>query len=213
MNISVLGGGTNCKIVLEILKQYPKYNIIGIYDDSDIMQNKYILDIPVIGYIKNNNFASNNLICTIGNNIVRNNIVSNINKTHTNINWINAIHTKAIISPFSNIGVGCIICAGAVIQTNASINNFVIINTMASVDHDCIIENFVHIAPNSCLCGTVHIGENTLIGAGSVIIQNKKIGKNVIIGAGSTIFKNIEDNVIIKSNNTTKGVSIDMCNN
>jgi acetyltransferase-like isoleucine patch superfamily enzyme len=38
------------------------------------------------------------------------------------------------------------------------------------------------------------VGQNTFIGAGSVVIPGIKIGNNVTIGAGSTVLNDIQDN-------------------
>ncbi len=46
----------------------------------------------------------------------------------------------------------------------------------------------------------VHIGENTWIGAGSIIVPGVHIGKNVVIGAGSIVTKDIPDNVVAVGN-------------
>lgn len=46
----------------------------------------------------------------------------------------------------------------------------------------------------------VYIGENTWIGANSVIVPGVRIGKNTIIGAGSVVTKDIPDNVVAVGN-------------
>ncbi len=46
----------------------------------------------------------------------------------------------------------------------------------------------------------VHIGENTWIGAGSIILPGITIGKNVVIGAGSVATRDIPDNVVTVGN-------------
>lgn len=46
----------------------------------------------------------------------------------------------------------------------------------------------------------VFIGENTWIGAGTVIVPGVRIGKNVVIGAGSIVTKDIPDNVVAVGN-------------
>jgi acetyltransferase-like isoleucine patch superfamily enzyme len=50
------------------------------------------------------------------------------------------------------------------------------------------------------ICGEVEIGENTHIGAGSVIKQQVKIGSNTIIGMGSIVLKDIKGNVVAYGN-------------
>ena len=46
----------------------------------------------------------------------------------------------------------------------------------------------------------VHIGENTWIGAGSVILPGVRIGKNTVIGAFSVVTRDIPDNVLAVGN-------------
>lgn len=46
----------------------------------------------------------------------------------------------------------------------------------------------------------VHIGENTWIGAGTVIVPGVHIGKDTVIGAGSVVTKDIPDNVVAVGN-------------
>lgn len=48
--------------------------------------------------------------------------------------------------------------------------------------------------------GLVSIGDNTFIGAGSIILPGVSIGKNVIVGAGSVVSKNVEDGQIVTGN-------------
>lgn len=50
--------------------------------------------------------------------------------------------------------------------------------------------------PEICIYGPIKVGDNTFIGAKSIILPNICIGKNVIIGAGSIITKNIPDNEV-----------------
>lgn len=47
---------------------------------------------------------------------------------------------------------------------------------------------------------TVFIGENSFIGAGSIILPGSKIGKNCIIGAGTVVKGSVEDYSIIVGN-------------
>ncbi len=46
----------------------------------------------------------------------------------------------------------------------------------------------------------MNIGENSFIGANTVIKQGVNIGSNVIIGAGSVILSDVEDNIKIAGN-------------
>lgn len=48
--------------------------------------------------------------------------------------------------------------------------------------------------------GRVSIGDNTFIGARSVILPNVRIGRNVIVGAGSVVTRNIPDGLVVTGN-------------
>lgn len=45
--------------------------------------------------------------------------------------------------------------------------------------------------PNLCIYGPISVGDNTFIGARTIILPNVHIGNNVIIGAGSIVTKDI----------------------
>lgn len=51
--------------------------------------------------------------------------------------------------------------------------------------------------------GRVSIGDNTFIGARSVILPNVRIGTNVIVGAGSVVTRSISDGLVAAGNPAT----------
>ena len=108
-----------------------------------------------------------------------------------NANLATLIHPSAVVSDFSEIGIGTLVCANAVINPATQIGKGCIINTSASVDHDCIIGDYVHIAPGTRLAGTVTVGDRTFIGIGSAVIPNVSIGEDCIVGAGSTLLNDL----------------------
>lgn len=110
------------------------------------------------------------------------------------------IHNRAVVSLSAKIGENSHILAGAVIAPMVELGEACIVNTNASVDHECVLAAGVHIAPGVTLCGCVRVGENTLIGAGSVVLPRVKIGVNVVIGAGSVVTRDIPDRVIAFGN-------------
>lgn len=62
----------------------------------------------------------------------------------------------------------------------------------------------MHIAPGVVLAGNVTVGENSFIGANSVLKQDVKIGSGVTVGAGSVVIKDIPDNEIWVGNPAKK---------
>ena len=110
------------------------------------------------------------------------------------------IHPKAVVSQYSQIGIGSVIMANAVVSSFASIGKSCIINTSSTVDHDCVFLDGVHISPGANLAGAVNIGECAWVGIGAQVKQLVNIGSGVIIGAGSTVLKDIPNNHIVVGN-------------
>lgn len=107
------------------------------------------------------------------------------------------IDSTASLASYVILGEGSYVGKKCIVNSNAIIGKMCILNTGAIVEHECVIEDYTNIAIGSILCGNVHIGHDCFIGANATIIQGKKIGQNTIIGAGTIITKNIEDNYII----------------
>lgn len=171
--INIYGKGGHANMIKSNLKLDPKKHWVigGLYDDDDYK-------------LADESFS---WIIGVGDNDLRKLIVQNNSFKYSTFIFSTYENAK-------NIGEGCFLGYGSVVQNNVIIGNHVIINTSASIDHDCVIGDFVHIAPNSTLCGNVKIGEGTFIGAGTVIIPGITIGKNCIIGAGSVVVRDIPDN-------------------
>jgi acetyltransferase EpsM len=189
--IYLYGAGGHAKVIAEILERCGK-TVAGIFDDDPA---KTIWNFPNQKFPGSFNFSSDELILSIGNNLVRKKIADVVDA-----NYHTAIHPSAIISSYSAIKEGSVVMGGALINADSHIGKHCIINSHASIDHDCILEDFVHVSPNATLCGGIFVGECTSIGAGAVIIPNKHIGCNVTIGAGAVVISDIADNSIVVGN-------------
>jgi sugar O-acyltransferase (sialic acid O-acetyltransferase NeuD family) len=174
--------------------------IDGYLEPNEIFINPF--NLKYLGYEMNSNFREfdldNKFILGTGDNYIRNKIGKLIQLKGKKI--LNVIHPSASLTKMLSIGVGNFISKNVSINPLVEIGDFCIINTGAIIEHGCIIENAVHVAPGTVLCGNVSVGENTFIGANSVIKQGIKIGKNVIIGAGSVIINNVDDNLKVVGN-------------
>jgi acetyltransferase EpsM len=206
----ILGGGGHAKAIIDSLVNNNINNIV-ILDDK-LSENDTILHYyKILGKINIDEISSLldkcnkdniklHLICGIGNNKIRYNIVSKIKYAIPQLHWISIIHSTAHVSPFAKIGEGCFIGPHSFIGPDTIIGDHTIINTKSSVDHDCIVGNFCHLAPNTTVCGCVKIGNDVFIGAGTTIIDHIEIKNNIIIGSASNIIRNIEDNCKVYGN-------------
>ena len=111
--------------------------------------------------------------------------------------FISVISPDATVSKYAQLADGVQIMAGAIVQTNASININCIVNSGAIIEHDCCIGAHNHIAPNATLSGGVITGSQVHIGTGACVIQSIKIGQQAVVGAGCTVVRDVPEKQVI----------------
>lgn len=109
-------------------------------------------------------------------------------------NFLQIEAQHAVVSPSAVLLEGVQVLNGAIINTQAHINDNTIVNTGAIVEHHNKIGHSCHISVGATLSGNVTIGNATHIGAGATVIQGITIGSNCIIGAGAVVIRDVPDN-------------------
>ena len=132
-------------------------------------------------------------IIAIGDNWIRMNIYHKIISFSKDFKFISAIHPRAILGKNIYIGEGTVIMPGVIINSDASVGKFCIINTNSSLGHDGIMEDFSSMAPGVTTGGNVTIGKCASVSLGACIIHNIKIGEYSLIGSGSLIVEDVEN--------------------
>lgn len=191
-NIVVIGAGGHSKVVIATARA-AGLNVVGIYDDNPVVQGSLVLEVPVIGLLRD--IRSDDIesaILAVGTNSVRCRLASELK----GLTWCTIIHPTALVHESVRIGSGSVIFAGAVIQPDVLLGEHVIVNTCASIDHDCHIGNFAHIAPGVSLAGNVHVDDGVFFGIGSCSVPNISIGAWSAIGAGAAVTGNIDVGVL-----------------
>ena len=155
--VIVIGASGHGKVVADIVRRSGD-TLLGFLDDNKTLPSE-IADIPVLGkvadYIK---YPDVSFMVGIGNSAIREKIVRQLD----NVRWYTAIHPSAVISALeTQIGVGSVIMANAVINPSAHVGEHSIVNTAAVVEHDNHIGSFAHISVGARLGGTVSVGNHT----------------------------------------------------
>jgi len=103
------------------------------------------------------------------------------------------VHPAAYVEPDVQLGEGCIVLAGAVLDqhvTAGPINHFDISTTIGEYS---IIDANNYIAAGATLAGSVMVGRNNFIGLDVTVVDDISIGNNNYINAKSLVYKNIDD--------------------
>jgi sugar O-acyltransferase (sialic acid O-acetyltransferase NeuD family) len=160
----LFGSGGHAKVIIDCLLSLHK-EVTGIFDDFP--GEGLFYDIPVLGNYNSSLYRDEEIIIAIGNNEARYKIAAKISHKAGIV-----IHPAAVLSRFTEIGEGTVMLAGSVLQAGSSAGKHCIINAGAVVDHDCLLHDFVHIGPNAIIGNNSRIGEGAVIGAGTVIKKN-----------------------------------------
>jgi len=141
-NIYLFGGGGHAKVVMDVLiSNFGEDCISGLFDDDLTKKNTVFYKSKIIGPIEANDSSISNLIIAIGNNKIRKEKSRDLNNLIKK--FVTGIHSSAIISKSSEMGVGTIIMPGVTINADSIIKNHCILNTNSIIEHDCIVDNFV----------------------------------------------------------------------
>lgn len=186
-------GNAHAGVVLDIIREYSLYDVIGFLDDNRALQNTAVLGVPVLGTVQD--FLQNvpeevSFFVCIGNNLFRKNVQELIKKHQREM--VNVIHPTAIISASAKLGQGIFIGAKVVITHNVQMGDGVLINTAATIDHDNILGDYVNVCPGCHTSGRVKIKESAFLGTGVTVIPDITIGEQAVVGAGSVVIKDVE---------------------
>ncbi|WP_295676747.1 acetyltransferase [uncultured Mucilaginibacter sp.] len=191
--IYLYGAGGHAKVVIEILERQKK-EIAGLLDENTEIRS--LLGYPVFQVIPAHGSTTDfKMIICIGKNEIRKKCAEEFK-----VNYQQAIHPSAILSPRASIGDGTVVMASVTVNCDAVVGRHVILNTNCTIDHDCIVNDFVHISPNAALGGKVQVSEGAHIGIGACVIQGIKIGKWATVGAGAVIIDDVPDYAVVVGN-------------
>ena len=110
---------------------------------------------------------------------------------------INAIHPSALVMEDAILEDNIILHAKSYVGYRAELYSGSSLNTGAQVDHHNVIKECVTIDPGVIFAGNVTVGRFSKIHTGVVVKNRIRIGENTIIGAGTVIIKDVPDNVTI----------------
>lgn len=163
--------------------------VVGFLDEREEMKGKVIDEVPVLGDLEDISLFKDKVkvVCAgVGNpNLKKKFVIKTINAGFKISDTL--IHPLVYISKKNTLGIGSIICEGAILTTNISVGDFVIINRGSNISHDNIINDYVTISPGVNIAGNVIVDEGAYIGIGSSIREKTSIGAWAVIGGGAFV--------------------------
>jgi len=134
-------------------------------------------------------------VVAISDNWQRYEFVETITSLVPDFNFITTIHPEAILGKGITIGSGTVILASSVINANSYIGVFCILNTNSSLDHDGYMDDFSSLASRASVGGNFFLGRFSAICMGTNIIGSIRIEEHTVVGAGSLVVNNIASKI------------------
>lgn len=202
-DIYILGVGHNTIVYIDLVEACG-YKVAGLYHYNDERTGDLIHGHKIIDS-NNNLFKKTSLTgmrfaISVGNNKIRNELANKIREKGGIIP--NLIHRSSVVSKYAKLEKGVVIHANSVIQADAIIGQDSVVSYNVSVSHTSRIGKACYLAFNSNIGAYVEIQDNVLIGQSAAIVSGKLdyIGHDSIIGAGSVVINNVEPYSVIAGN-------------
>lgn len=101
------------------------------------------------------------------------------------------VHPKGCVSPSAKLGAGVYVAEMAVVRTNASVGDGVVLQAGSVISHDCSIKRYASFGPNAAAASKVTVGERSVVGVGAIVSPGLTIGDDCTVAAGSVAFKSV----------------------
>ena len=106
------------------------------------------------------------------------------------------VHPDVQRSSHVKIGLGSVLCAGAILTTEVTLGLGIQINLRCTIGHDVHLGDFATLAPGVHVSGCVHVGKRAYIGTGAVLINGTPsrplvVGDDAVVGAGACVVRDV----------------------
>lgn len=173
-------------------------------DNNPTLVGTYIKGIPVVGsedLLETEEWKHkvSNVYCPIGNNPLRRKILSRVKELGYNTPYF--IHPSACIADNVSIAEGVYVLPQTVIAPFVTLKKYSMVAINASIEHHSILNEGCFVASGVNVGANVNLIKDSYVGMGAVVITGVKIvGENSLIGAGSIVIRDVPDNAVMVGN-------------
>ena len=205
MDIVIWGAGGLGEFVLYILSYNSETRVRAFLDDNPDLQGKELMGLPILKpdretLLKLREEGVSHGIVGIGNGRVREKLSHRLEELGYRIT--SAVHPTAHISPMVTLGKGAIVGSRANLFYDATLGDFIFVGPSVTVSpHNLIIEDNVELCVGSMVAGRVHIHKNAFVGASANVVHREfgslSVGEDALIGAGALVLEDVPIRAVV----------------
>lgn len=115
--------------------------------------------------------------------------------------FANLIHPTAIIPEgYCKIGQGVLCAPLCQLSPDTTLSDNCMLLANSFVGHDSFLDRFAHVATNGVVGANVHVGRAVHVGSNATTREKITIGDFSLIGAGSVVLNDVHKNTIVVGN-------------
>jgi sugar O-acyltransferase (sialic acid O-acetyltransferase NeuD family) len=184
IRLSTIGAGGHGCSVAESAELSGHFEVVGFLDDA-LAVGERVLGSHVFGSVAS--FAdhcsvADHAIVAIGNNAVREKLMDKL--TEAGYAMVTVVHPRAFVFPSALVGQGSAIMVGAIQGTEARLGVGCIVNCGAVVDHQATVEDFGHLGVNASIDGCSLLGRSAWMQAGAALWYGVMVPSGEVLPPG-----------------------------
>jgi len=198
-NLIIYGDSSYAEMIAHYFQTDSEYQIIAFCVDRDYKTREKINGLPVIALEEiEDHFSTKNhhIFAAIGYKSVRTHKVLFEKIAQLSFPVASYISSKAIVDTSCKIGINCLILPGVILEPDTTIEENCFINSGAIVCHHTCIKAHTILAAGSLIGGHTTIGESSLIGFNATVAELLQVADETLLGAGSLLLQNTEQHTM-----------------
>ena len=198
-DILVWGGGSQSRILMEMLKELGFGQVAAVYDpflEAPSFET-HVSFINKATELKKMLPGLSASVVGIGDKHGRARVQTARCLAHLGLASLSLRHHKSFFDPTSTVKCGLQMMPGAIVHKFCTLGEHVIVNTNAVIDHETVIGNGCHIMGSAAIAGRVRLGNYVTVGTNATILPDITVGDGAYIGAGAVVTANVPEQSVI----------------
>lgn len=196
MDVVIFGSGGFASLYWHALVNDSPHRVVGFTVDRDYLNDSMIHGLPVVAFDEvEQRFdpAHCGMLIAVGwhkeNGLRAEKQTEAVAKGYTPVSYISS---RSFVWPDLEMGEGCMIFEGAIVQPFARLGNGVILRSGCNISHHVEIGDFSFISAHVAVGGGARLGARCFVGLNATIRDNVTIGERSLIGAAAYIPRDLE---------------------
>ena len=199
-DIFVFGASDHARVIIDIIELTGQYRIVGLFDSYkpkgyraggyEVLGNERDLaDMCARTGLRRG-------IVGIGDNATRRRIAQLLRLAIPHLEFVTAVHPSATLSREVNLGPGALVMAKCYVGLNTKVGEGAVIATNSIFEHDGTMGDYSTLGAGTTTGGHVHLGLCTAVCLGVTINHGMKIGDHTVIGSGSVVINDFPAGIV-----------------